>query len=90
MAVSMIAMTKLTPTTVDPAQAKIMMIMPVMMTAMFLWVSSGLVLYWLMSNVAGIAQQVFITKYWVPPVETKAQARARLKNEAEKPDKPEK
>jgi YidC/Oxa1 family membrane protein insertase len=83
MALSMIAMTKLTPTTVDPAQAKIMMIMPVMMTVMFLWVSSGLVLYWLMSNVAGIAQQVFINKYWAP-VETKSQAKSKLKGTPEK------
>jgi YidC/Oxa1 family membrane protein insertase len=83
MAVSMIVMTKLSPTTVDPAQAKIMMIMPVMMTVLFIYVSSGLVLYWLMSNVAGIGQQVFINKYWAPP-ETKAQIRNKAKNPPEK------
>jgi YidC/Oxa1 family membrane protein insertase len=84
MAVSMLAMTKLTPTTVDPAQAKIMMIMPVMMTALFIHVSSGLVLYWLMSNIAGIGQQLFINKYWAPPAETKGQARSKQKGPPEK------
>jgi membrane protein insertase Oxa1/YidC/SpoIIIJ len=59
------------------------MIMPVMMTVLFIYVSSGLVLYWLMSNVAGIGQQVFINKYWAPP-ETKAQIRNKAKNPPEK------
>jgi YidC/Oxa1 family membrane protein insertase len=57
---------KMTPTSVDPAQAKMMMIMPVMMTVFFLWVQSGLTLYWLTSNLVGIGQQWFIRKYWGP------------------------
>jgi len=64
MAVAMVIGQKMTPTTVDPAQAKMMMIMPVMMTAFFLWVQSGLTLYWLTSNLVGIGQQWFIRKYW--------------------------
>ena len=69
MAVSMIVMQKMTPTTVDPAQAKMMMLMPLMFTVMFLWSQSGLMLYWLTSNAVGIAQQVVINKYW-PPSDT--------------------
>jgi YidC/Oxa1 family membrane protein insertase len=41
----------------DPAQQKIMMITPVMFLMFFLWAPSGLVLYWLMSNLIGIGQQ---------------------------------
>ena len=64
MAVTMIITTKMTPTTMDPAQAKMMMIMPVMLTFMFLWLQSGVTLYYLTSNVVGIGQQWFIKKYW--------------------------
>ena len=69
MAVSMIAMQKMTPTTLDPAQAKIMMAMPVMMTALFFFVQSGVVLYWLTSNVIGIGQQVLIKRNKLLPVD---------------------
>ncbi len=62
---------KMTPATVDPAQAKMMMLMPLMMTAIFLWAQSGLVLYYLTSNVIGIGQQFFINKYWAPRLEAK-------------------
>jgi YidC/Oxa1 family membrane protein insertase len=79
MAISMIVLQKMTPTTVDPAQAKMMMIMPLMFTVMFYSQSSGLVLYWLTSNVLGIGQQVFINKYWSPHAEAKLQARAKTK-----------
>jgi len=72
MAVAMVIQQKLTPTAnVDPAQAKMMMIMPVLFTFMFLYYSSGLALYWLTSNVIGIVQQVFINKYWSPHAEAK-------------------
>lgn len=77
MALSMLLMTRLTPTTVDPAQAKMMMIMPLMMTILFIHQSAGLVLYWLMSNVAGIGQQVFINKYWSPQAEAKLQNKSK-------------
>ncbi len=66
MGVSMIAMQKMTPTTMDPTQARIMMMMPVMLMVMFLWIQSGLMLYWLTSNLVGVGQQLFINKYWAP------------------------
>ena len=84
MAISMFIMQKMTPTTVDPAQAKIMMIMPLMFAFMFLWVQAGLTLYWLTSNIVGIGQQVFINKYWSPHAETKLDARGRPKEAHDK------
>ena len=72
MAVAMIIQQKLTPTTnVDPAQARMMMLMPIVMTFMFLLVSSGLALYWFTGSLVGIGQQVFINKYWSPRAEAK-------------------
>lgn len=71
MAVTMVIMQKMTPTTVDPAQAKMMMIMPLVFSVMFLWMQSGVTLYWLTGNVVGIGQQVFINKYWAPHTEAK-------------------
>src|SRR5207237_8895366 len=80
MAISMFVQQKLTPTTnVDPVQAKMMMIMPLMFTFMFWSQSSGLVLYWLTSNVIGIIQQIFINKYWSPHAEAKLTARTKAK-----------
>ncbi|HEU4402371.1 MAG TPA: membrane protein insertase YidC [Candidatus Polarisedimenticolia bacterium] len=46
----------------DPGQRRMMYIMPVMFTWMFLQFPSGLVLYWLVSNLLGIAQQYLINK----------------------------
>ncbi len=84
MAVSMFIQQRLTPTTnVDPAQAKMMLIMPVMFTFMFWSQSSGLVLYWLTSNVIGIIQQIFINKYWSPHAEAKLGARGKPKEARE-------
>jgi YidC/Oxa1 family membrane protein insertase len=66
MALSMVVMQKMTPTTMDPAQARMMMIMPIMMVFLFLTSPSGLMLYWLTGNLIGMGQQVFINKYWTP------------------------
>jgi YidC/Oxa1 family membrane protein insertase len=57
MGVSMFIMQKMTPTTMDPAQQRIMTIMPLMFVGMFLWAPAGLNLYWLASNVCSILQQ---------------------------------
>ncbi|MBN1939451.1 MAG: membrane protein insertase YidC [Candidatus Aminicenantes bacterium] len=53
---------KMTPTSADPAQAKMMLLMPVVMTLFFLNFQSGLVLYWLTSNVLQIGQQALMNK----------------------------
>jgi YidC/Oxa1 family membrane protein insertase len=57
MGVTMLVQTKLNPTPPDPMQAKIMMIMPIVFTGMFLFFPSGLVLYWTVNNLLSIAQQ---------------------------------
>jgi len=46
----------------DPAQRRIMYLMPIMFTWIFLNFPSGLVLYWLVNNLLGIAQQYLINK----------------------------
>jgi YidC/Oxa1 family membrane protein insertase len=53
---------KMTPSTADPKQQKIMLLMPVVFTFIFLNFSSGLVLYWLINNILSIAQQFYINK----------------------------
>ncbi|MBI5676530.1 MAG: membrane protein insertase YidC [Nitrospirae bacterium] len=62
MGASMVFQQKITPSTMDPAQAKIMMIMPIVFTFMFLSFPSGLVIYWLVNNILGIAQQLYANK----------------------------
>jgi YidC/Oxa1 family membrane protein insertase len=63
MGASMVAQQKLTPTAMDPAQARIMLtVMPVMFTVMFYQFASGLVLYWLVSTLLGIGQQVLTNR----------------------------
>ncbi|MEZ8966922.1 membrane protein insertase YidC [Vibrio breoganii] len=63
MGASMFLIQKMSPTTVtDPMQQKIMTFMPVMFTFFFLWFPSGLVLYWLVSNIVTLIQQTLIYK----------------------------
>jgi YidC/Oxa1 family membrane protein insertase len=62
MGASMILQQKMTPSPGDPTQAKMMMLMPVIFTFIFINFSSGLVLYWLISNIFSIAQQYFTQK----------------------------
>ncbi|MDR3542789.1 MAG: membrane protein insertase YidC, partial [Desulfocapsaceae bacterium] len=60
MGASMFVQQKLTPTTADPTQAKIMMFLPVVFTFMFINFASGLVLYWFFNNLLSILQQRII------------------------------
>jgi YidC/Oxa1 family membrane protein insertase len=55
---------------VDPAQAKMMMFMPLMFGYMFYFASAGLVLYWLTGNVVGIVQQWLLNKTMPAPAVT--------------------
>lgn len=59
MGASTFLMTKfqMAPTAMDPTQQRVMMIMPVVLSAMFLWAPAGLNLYWLASNVCSLVQQ---------------------------------
>jgi YidC/Oxa1 family membrane protein insertase len=62
MGVTMWIQQKLNPTPPDPMQAKIMQIMPVMFTLLFLFFPAGLVLYWVVNNTLSITQQYIITR----------------------------
>jgi YidC/Oxa1 family membrane protein insertase len=46
----------------DSTQAKMMMLMPIFFTVIFINFSSGLVLYWLVNNVVSIGQQFFVQR----------------------------
>ena len=63
MGATMFLIQKMSPTPVtDPLQQKLMTYMPLIFTVFFLWFPSGLVLYYIVSNLFTIAQQRVI--YW--------------------------
>lgn len=62
MGITQFILQKMTPTTGDPTQQKIMLIMPVVFTFMFIYFPSGLVIYWLVSNILSIVQQAYINR----------------------------
>lgn len=66
MGVTMFWQQRLTPTTADPTQQKVMMVMPFMFTFMSFGFPSGLVIYWLVSNLWAIGQQ-YATNYLIGP-----------------------
>ena len=54
---------KLSPTPItDPVQARVMQIMPVAFSVLFIFFPSGLVLYWLVNNILQIAQQWHVNR----------------------------
>jgi YidC/Oxa1 family membrane protein insertase len=53
---------KMTPTSADPTQARMMLLMPVIFTILFINFPSGLVLYWLTNNILQIAQQYIMNR----------------------------
>lgn len=62
MGATMFLQQRMSPPPGDPAQAKMMMLMPIVFTVIFINFSSGLVLYWLVNNVLSISQQYYISK----------------------------
>ena len=62
MGVTMLIQQKLNPAPMDPIQAKVMMILPIVFTVFFAFFPAGLVLYWVVNNTLSIAQQYVITK----------------------------
>jgi len=62
MGASMFIQQKMSPPMGDATQAKMMMLMPLVFTVMFINFSSGLVLYWLVNNIISMAQQYYIQK----------------------------
>ncbi len=63
MGASMVIQQKMSPSPGDPAQAKMMMFLPIVFTFLFLSFASGLVIYWLVNNILAIVQQYFTNKY---------------------------
>jgi len=55
---------KITPTTMDPTQAKMMLMLPVFMTFLFINFPAGLVLYWMTLNTLNIGQQLVTEKFF--------------------------
>ncbi|MDD4914576.1 MAG: membrane protein insertase YidC [Methylococcales bacterium] len=53
----------LNPAPIDPLQAKVMKLFPIIFTVFFLFFPSGLVLYWICNNSLSIIQQWYITKH---------------------------
>jgi YidC/Oxa1 family membrane protein insertase len=72
MGLTMFWQQKMTPSSMDPAQQKVMMFMPLMFLFMFLWAPSGLVIYWFVSNLWAIGQQYLTTYLIGPPPALKA------------------
>jgi len=76
MGVSQIWQTRLAPATgMDPIQQKMMLLMPVFFTFLFLWYPSGVALYWFVNNVWAIAQQ-YATNYMIGPAPGSRPAKA--------------
>jgi YidC/Oxa1 family membrane protein insertase len=82
MGITMFWQQKITPSTADPAQQRIMMLMPLMFSFMFLRAPSGLVIYWFVSNLWAIGQQYFTNWLIGPPVvqTVRPPAERKLKN----------
>ncbi len=87
MCVTMIAQTALTPSTADPIQKKVQYLMPVILTvAFFRTAPAGLVLYWMVSNLVGVAQQYVINKM-NPPTQPATPSAPTSSKGDEKPGK---
>jgi YidC/Oxa1 family membrane protein insertase len=62
MGVSMLVQQRMMPTTADPIQQRVFLLMPVIFTVSFLWAPSGLVIYWFVSNILAIGQQTLTNR----------------------------
>ncbi|MCF8007039.1 MAG: membrane protein insertase YidC [Methylovulum sp.] len=62
MGVTMKIQQSLNPAPIDPIQAKVMKMFPLVFTVFFLFFPAGLVLYWVINNTLSILQQWYITK----------------------------
>ncbi len=62
MGISMKIQQSLNPAPIDPIQAKVMKMFPIIFTVFFLFFPAGLVLYWVINNTLSILQQTYITR----------------------------
>ncbi|MFV1956186.1 MAG: membrane protein insertase YidC [bacterium] len=75
MGATMFLQQKMTPATGDPRQQQIMLFMPIVFTALFVNLPSGLVIYWTVNNILTIGHQYYMLK-------------GQKEKEAEEPEKP--
>jgi YidC/Oxa1 family membrane protein insertase len=83
MGATQLIQTKMTPQTgADPIQQKMMLFMPIVFTGMFIFMPSGLVLYWTASNIWTIGQQVLTNRLIGPPAKrtVRPPAERKVKN----------
>ncbi len=71
---------KMMPSTADPAQQKMFMVLPLFFTFTFIWMPSGLVLYWLASNLLAIGQQYLTNRIIAAPARQLAKPVGRGNN----------
>jgi YidC/Oxa1 family membrane protein insertase len=83
MGISMLAQQKMTPAAGDPTQRKMMMMLPIVFTFFFLTISSGLVVYFLFSNLFAMMFQFGVQK-WKPQLAKKAPAKPPAKKRKKK------
>jgi YidC/Oxa1 family membrane protein insertase len=67
MGLTMLWQQKTMPTTADPIQQKMFLLMPVIFTVSFLWAPAGLVVYWFVSNLLAIGQQYLTNRIVAAP-----------------------
>ena len=79
MAITMLAQQKMTPTATDPAQAKMMMLMPLIMLVFLYNLPSGLTLYWTVSQVITIIQLLYNKYFSKDEDDKKTSAKAKKK-----------
>jgi YidC/Oxa1 family membrane protein insertase len=81
MGITMLWQQRLTPMNADPVQQRMFMFTPIIFTFFFLWAPAGLVLYWLMSNIWAIGQQLITNRIIGPPParEVRPAAERRIK-----------
>ncbi|MCP0914838.1 MULTISPECIES: membrane protein insertase YidC [Legionella] len=79
MGATMLVQQKLNPAPPDPMQARIMMFLPVLFTALFWSFPAGLVLYWIVNNTLSILQQWYITRKYSDDKPTKKLAAVKSK-----------
>ncbi|HUK55113.1 MAG TPA: membrane protein insertase YidC [Nitrospiria bacterium] len=87
MGFTMLIQQKMQPTTMDPTQAKIFLMMPVLMTFLFLNFPTGLVLYMITNNVLTVSQQYFTMKYFETKHEKESGKKEPGKTPAAGPEK---
>jgi YidC/Oxa1 family membrane protein insertase len=82
MGITQLIQTKMTPTSGDAMQQRMMLLMPIIMMSWLLFMPSGLVLYWTTSNLWAIGQQA-LTNRLIGPMKPRAvrpPAERRMKN----------